>query len=261
MTEDAIQEYDDDLTAVLEAVWGEGFMSPGGTDEVDGILAGLELRERSVLDIGCGLGGMDIHIANTYPVASVTGIDIEADLIEKCQRMARLSGVTDKVTFQQVEPGPFPFDDGCFDLVTSKDAIIHIADKSTLARDIHRVLAPGGIFAASDWLAGYEGEPSPEMKAYVVAEGLDFGLATAETYRQALIDAGFQNVQMQDRNAWYRATARRERDALSGPLYDSLTSAVGIEFVAHQIEVWDLMIVALDQGQLRPTHLRAEKPA
>jgi hypothetical protein len=29
------QEYDDELIALLEAVWGEGFMSPGGCEEVD----------------------------------------------------------------------------------------------------------------------------------------------------------------------------------------------------------------------------------
>ena len=92
------------------------------------------------------------------------------------------------------------------------------------------------------------------------AEGLDFGLATAETYKDALLSAGFENVQLQDRNAWYRATARQEREALAGPLYDSLTFAVGHELLDREIKVWDLMIVVLDQGELRPTHLRAMKP-
>jgi hypothetical protein len=32
------------------------------------------------------------------------------------------------------------------------------------------------------------------------------------------------------------------------------------EFVEHEIEVWDKMIVAIDQGQLRPSHLRGRKP-
>ena len=34
----------------------------------------------------------------------------------------------------------------------------------------------------------------------------------------------------------------------------------GAEFVNHEIEVWEKMIVALDQRQLRPTHLRGRKP-
>ncbi len=260
MTNDTHQEYDDDLTALLEAVWGEGFMSPGGTEEVDRILLGLDLADKSVLDIGCGLGGVDVHVASAYPVRQVTGIDIDAGLINKCGAMAKKHHVSDKITFQQVDPGPLPYDDGTFDLVISKDSIIHIADKHALAGDVSRVLKPGGVFAASDWLAGYEGEPTPEMAAYVAAEGLDFGLASAGTYENALTSAGFQNVVVSDRNAWYRTTARSEREDLAGRFYEQLTTTVGREFLDHQINVWDLMIVALDQGQLRPTHLRAEKP-
>ena len=44
MNEPAPQEYDDKLTALLEAIWGEGFLSPGGIDEVDRYLAGIKLE-------------------------------------------------------------------------------------------------------------------------------------------------------------------------------------------------------------------------
>ena len=47
---------------------------------------------------------------------------------------------------------------------------------------------------------------------------------------------------------------------MGGILYDGLASTVGIEFLEHEIEVWDKMIIAIDQGQLRPTHLRGRKP-
>ena len=261
MHDEATQEYDDDLIAVLESVWGRGFMSPGGTAEVDRFLEGLDLHGARVLDIGCGLGGVDVHVATAQPGSSVVGIDIESHLIERCKGLAESAGVSASTEFLRVDPGPFPFDDGRFDFVISKDSIIHIADKAALAADVYRVLANGGWFAASDWLAGYTGEPSDEMKAYVAAEGLDFGLANADTYQRALRDAGFVDIEVVDRNAWYRDEARVERDALRGQLYAGLESTVGREFLTHQIEVWDTMIVALDQGELRPTHLRARKPA
>ena len=38
-----------------------------------------------------------------------------------------------------VEPGPLPFADASFDIVTSKDSIIHIADKHALAVEIARI--------------------------------------------------------------------------------------------------------------------------
>ncbi|MBS35391.1 MAG: SAM-dependent methyltransferase [Thiotrichales bacterium] len=255
------QEYDDDLVAVLEGVWGAGYLSPGGPAEVDRIVNGLELAGKHMLDIGCGVGGAAVHLATSYRPAKVLGIDIEADLIERCRRLADKLQVSDRVEFQQVTPGPLVCNNVSFDLVFSKDAIIHIEDKHALANDIYRVLRPGGWFCASDWLAGYPDQPSPEMQAYIKAEGLDFGLADVATYVAALTSAGFVNITTDDRNAWYREEARVERDRMAGPLSAGLRTTVGDEFLDHELDVWDKMIVALDQGQLRPTHLRAQKPS
>ena len=50
------------------------------------------------------------------------------------------------------------------------------------------------------------------------------------------------------------------REQLGGALYQGLAAQVGSEFLEHEIEVWDKLIIAVDQGQLRPTHLRCKKP-
>ena len=42
-------EYDENMISLLEAVWGEGFMSPGGTDEVDRVLGNKDLSQARVL--------------------------------------------------------------------------------------------------------------------------------------------------------------------------------------------------------------------
>ncbi len=254
-------EYDDDMITLLEAVWGRGFMSPGGIAEVDRILQALDLDGKVIADIGCGLGGMDVHIAATHAVERIIGIDIEDDLVQRCHALAGERGVVDRVGFRYVEPGPLPFGDGTLDMVISKDSIIHIPDKAALAADVYRVLKPDGWFAASDWLAGYDGEPSPQMQAYIEAEGLDFGIASARTYEDALRAAGFTNIEFTDRNAWYRAEARRERDNLAGALFEGLTTSINREFLEREVDVWDKMIVVLDRGELRPTHMRARKPA
>jgi phosphoethanolamine N-methyltransferase len=260
MSEQTKQEYDENLMALLEAVWGEGFMSPGGVDEVDRYLAGIELVGLSVLDIGCGLGGIDVHLIKQHGAAMVTGIDVDQALIDRCDLLAQKNDVASQLKFICVEPGPLPFGDASFNIVTSKDSIIHIPNKKELAADVYRVLEPGGWFVASDWLAGYEGEPSHEMQEYLVTEGLDFGLASAKTYLEALESAGFTDIDIVDRNDWYQQQARQEREQMGGILYDGLASKVGTDFLEHEIEVWDKMIIAIDQGQLRPTHLRGRKP-
>ena len=261
MNDNQYQEYDESLALLLEAIWGEGFMSPGGTDEVDRYLAGVEVEGRRVLDIGCGLGGVDIHLVRGHRAAHVTGIDVDQSLIDRCRQLAQKYGLADRTEFVCVEPGPLPFADASFEIVTSKDSIIHIEDKHALAADVFRVLEPGGWFVASDWLSGYEGETPPEMQAYLDVEGLDFRLATPATYAAALEAAGFTDIEIDDRNEWYRGEARRERDHLRGAIYEGLAPRLGSEFLERETQVWETMIVALDLGQLRPTHLRGRKPA
>ena len=49
-------EYDDQVVARLQLLWGEGFLSPGGAGEVTEMLRGIDLSGKRVLDLGCGIG-------------------------------------------------------------------------------------------------------------------------------------------------------------------------------------------------------------
>lgn len=259
MNEQYEQEYDDSLIELLELVWGEGYLSPGGSEEIDRLLDGFELTGKRVLDIGCGCGGIDQLLVEQYGANHVTGIDVESRVIEKSKARAKDKNLDHRLSFQQVEPGPLPFAENSFEVVFSKDAIIHIADKRTLCRDTFRVLEPGGLFVAGDWMRG-DGPVSEDMQRYLELEGLDFGMANPEEYEQALKQAGFESIRLIDRNEWYREIAKQEHARMSGPLYDQLVAIQGKEFADREIGVWEAMIVVLDKGELRPTHMSASKP-
>ncbi len=254
-------EYDDKMISFLEAVWGEGYLSPGGPDEVDRIVSGFDLRGKTVLDIGCGSGGITLHLARTQGPAKVIGFDVEAPVLEVARGRAEKDGLAEKVEFVQGTPGPLPFPDGIFDIVFSKDALIHIPDKNALFQDVFRLLRPGGWFAASDWLIGHDGEPTPEMRDYMAAEGLSFAMASPGRYLEAMKAAGFTEVTEISRNDWYRGVAREELARMEGPLYQQAVAAVGEEHLKWNIEIWRKMLVVLDSGEHRPTHLRGQKPA
>ncbi len=256
----AAPEYDDIAIRFLEALWGEGYLSPGGPDEVDRVLEGLSLGGKSVLDIGCGAGGISLHLIAKHGAARVTGFDVEEPVIEAARRRADLRGFGDCATFVQGSPGPLPFGDASFDTVFSKDALLHVPDKDALFAEIFRVLKPGGVFAASNWMIGHDGEPSPQMKAYVAAEGLSFSMASPARYVEAMRRAGFADVTATDRNPWYRGVARGELQRLKGPLYQRVAEAVGAAYVDKNIKTWEAMQKVLDSGEHRPTHLRGWKP-
>ncbi len=253
-------EYDDRAIRFLETIWGEGYLSPGGPDEVDRVLEGVSLRNKSVLDLGCGSAGISLHLAKKHGAFRVLGADIEAPVLKKAREDTAAQGLQNRVTFVQIEPGPLPFPDGSFDVVFSKDAMIHIADKEGLFVDIFRILKAGGTFVASDWLISHDETPSLAMQAYLAAEGLSFGMASPVRYRAALEMAGFKAIELTDRNPWYRTVARTELARMEGPLFAKATKAVGESYVRKNIHTWQAMIAVLDTGEHRPTHLRATKP-
>ncbi len=252
--------YNDGYTAFLWDVWGEGYLSPGGPEEVGRIVEGLNLDGARVLDIGCGSGAITLSLALDHGAAHVTGIDVETPVCKAARRRASAAGAADRITIRQVEPGPLDFDDGSFDIVFSKDAMIHIADKTSLFAEVFRVLKPGGWFAASDWLIAHDGTPSPEMARYIELEGLDFAMASPDRYDAALRDAGFVNVGLVNRNRWYAGEARRELDFLNGGSRADLERKHGAEIVFHMAEIWEALVQVLESGEHCPHHLRAQRP-
>jgi SAM-dependent methyltransferase len=253
-------EYDHTAIRFLEALWGEGYLSPGGPEEVDRVVARLDLQGKRVLDIGCGAGGIALHLIEALGAGHVIGFDVEGPVIAAARRRAAGRGLSSRAGFVHGSPGPLPFPDASFDVVFSKDALLHVPDKDGLFREIFRVLRPSGVFAASNWMIGHDGEPSREMKAYVAAEGLSFSMASPARYRLAMQRAGFADIAIVDRNPWYREVARGELARLKGPLYASVAAAVGKAYVDKNIRTWEAMQKVLDSGEHRPTHLRGWKP-
>lgn len=252
--------YDDVSISFLAHLWGEGFMSPGGPEEVARVIGDVDLTDRTVLDIGCGAGGPAVSLALDHGAGLVVGIDVEEPGRAAAQALVDRTGVTDRVEIRLVDPGPFPFADATFDVVFSKDSIIHIPDKAALAAEAFRVLRPGGWFVASDWLISHDGEPSPEMADYLRKEDLDFGMASPATYREALDGAGFVDVALDDRHRWYLGVARDELARLMGPERARFEELATSDEIAVQIDTWAAMLVVLETGEHCPHHFRARKP-
>lgn len=253
------EAYSPQLITLLEGVWGEGYLSPGGRDEVARILAGVDLTGSRVLDIGCGAGGIDIELITAFGCDHVTGVDVEAGVLRRARELVAAHSLADRIDLIQVDPGPLPFAADCFDVVFAKESFLHVEDKLCLMQDLYRLLKPGGYLLASDWLMATE-QPSPQMSDYMAAEGLGFCMASARVLEQAMAAAGFIDVRITSRNAWYRQQAREELRELECA-HATFSGDPGFRvFMAHNIELWKQMIGVLDSGEHCPSHLYARKP-
>ena len=252
-------EYDDALVAMLELIWGEGFLSPGGPRAVRAVVEGIALGGRTLLDIGCGVGGIDIMLARDHG-CDIIALDIEAPLLERARGRAAAAGVADRIDFRLVAPGPLPLGDESVDVVFSKDAWTQIPDKRALLGEAFRVLRPRGWLAVGDWCRGPE-PCSADMDYFFALEGLTYNMETPETYGLVLGDSGFVDISLEDITDWYRVEARAEHERMRGPLNARMRALLGAEKTDHFVENWRMLTVVLDNGELRPGRLRARKPA
>lgn len=252
--------YSRTFTDALEFMWGDGFLSPGGPSEVDAIIGDVGLEGRRVLDIGSGLGGIDIHLARRHGAGAVLGIDVEEPLIEAARERTARHGLDDRISYELVAAGPLSFPESSFDVVFSKDSIVHIPDKPAFYRDVLRVLKPSGHFLASDWLFAEGAARHPAMIAWLAVTGLKFEFITPAMAEAALKAAGFTDIAVTNRNAMLRQSNRGEIETLAGPAQARLATLVGEDMARARLESARGRQEVLDRGILLPCHIRARKP-
>ena len=101
----------------------------------------------TVLDVGCGIGGSSRILAKDYGFA-VTGITISPQQVQRAQELTA-NGLD--VKFQVDDAMALSFSDASFDVVWSIEAGPHMPDKAVFAKELMRVLKPGGVLVVADW--------------------------------------------------------------------------------------------------------------
>jgi ubiquinone/menaquinone biosynthesis C-methylase UbiE len=148
------------------ALWGAETVRPG-----EWTIAGYRLDEALVhlpqggriLELGCGAGRFLRAIHRHRPEFELVGADVSRNAL------AILSENSPEIETRLVESRSLPADDGEFDAVLAIDVLEHVTDPNHTLAEIHRVLAPGGIFhlhvpCEADprslwrWLPGQAGE-------------------------------------------------------------------------------------------------------
>ena len=108
--------------------------------------AGVRAGQR-VLDVGCGTGVVAITARRRR--ASVVGIDLTPELLQRARENATIAGVD--IEWHEGDVENLSFDDGVFDTVLSQFGHIFAPRAEVATREMLRVLKPGGVIAFSTW--------------------------------------------------------------------------------------------------------------
>jgi SAM-dependent methyltransferase len=177
------REVDRRFAPVVEQVIARAALQPG----------------QQVLDLGTGTGSVAIQVASLIAAGGeVLGVDISPEMLTVAQQQVAAVGLTN-VRFREGRAEAIPAADGHFHVVLASLSLMYAIDRAAAAREIARVLRPGGRLVAAAW-AGPEqcdivlfqqtaGRFAPPPPVPGVGPG---ALADPTPFLQQLTDAGLK---------------------------------------------------------------------
>ncbi len=100
-----------------------------------------DVRGKRVVDFGCGSGANSVHLA--LAGAALAGVDISESLIRLARQRLAANDVEQTARFVVGSAHDLPFESDSVDVVFGI-AILHHLELPLVAREVHRILKPGG---------------------------------------------------------------------------------------------------------------------
>jgi SAM-dependent methyltransferase len=165
-------------------------------------------KNATILDIGCG-GGLTVQrLAALAPAGKVFGLDYSTASVAVSRATNAQDIAAGRVEIKHGSVASLPFADCTIDLVTAVETHYYWPDLPANAREILRVLKPGGIFVLI--AETYRGGPF-RLLCGIVMPLLRAKFLSDQEHRDLLTQAGFIDIETRHRSGknWILATARK----------------------------------------------------
>lgn len=192
-----------------EEIFGRTYVSVGGEATTKTFVSQLDLQAgQKVLDVGCGTGGGAFYMARKYGV-EVYGVDLSNNMIGIAEeyRNEMEPHVKHRVQFYVDDATTMEYPENFYDVVYSRDTILHIDDKLSLYKKLLSCLKPGGKLMVTDYNHGAK-DHSDRFKKYVAGRG--YQLLTVNEYGDIIKKAGFKNVVPSDKSGYMMEIMKQE---------------------------------------------------
>jgi SAM-dependent methyltransferase len=122
------------------------------TPVVENVIVRASLASgQRVLDLGTGTGTVAEQAASIVgPGGHVVGVDISREMLELAQQRVAARGLQN-VTFREGRAEALPAETADSDVVLASLSLMYVIDRAAAAREIARVLRPGGRLVGAVW--------------------------------------------------------------------------------------------------------------
>lgn len=124
-----------------------------------------EIKDKDIVEIGCGRGGGLFYIAKNFSPATATGIDLDSLAASFCTRNYNLQGLS----FAQGDAQNLNLKDNSYDVVINVESSHRYPDMKAFLGEVSRILRPDGHFLYTDFRYDYEME---DLKKELESSGL-----------------------------------------------------------------------------------------
>jgi ubiquinone/menaquinone biosynthesis C-methylase UbiE len=232
---DAVRMHLHAMWSSVAPSWGDhaDFVDARGAALTGEMLAAAAPRPgERVLELACGAGGLGLAAAaHVAPGGEVVLSDVAAEMTAIAEARAVERGVRN-VSTRVLDIERIEEPDACYDVVLCREGLMFALDPERSAREIARVLRPGGRAVVATW-AARERNPwlgivldavSAQIGAPVPPPGVPgpFALADADRLAGLLAGAGLAEVGVREVSVPLRAASADDwwarTTALAGPL-------------------------------------------
>lgn len=167
-----------------------------------------------ILDLGCGTGLELPLVFQRAPNATVTGIDLSAEMLARLRSRFTASTNPSNLLLVQGSYLDLPLGEEQYDVALSVMSLHHLLPdpKRILYRKIHRALVPGGYYVEGEWIVSPEEEAAYLERYYRQASTLGTDPAgryhldipfSLTTQQRLLHESGFSKLNL----IWQTTTA------------------------------------------------------
>jgi tocopherol O-methyltransferase len=205
-----VRKHYDRLSFLYRLFWGEHLHHGYWENNESVSRAQIQLMDRlaeragvprgaRVLDIGCGLGGSAMWLAEQFD-CEVTGITISPVQARMAAAKAKARGLTRRVQFQVHDANEWRPEPASVDLIWIMESSEHFQDKPGFFEHCARGLKPGGVLAVCAWLRrdGPLREDEQNLVNTIAEAMLSASLGSLSDYRCWMRDAGLTVTTAED---------------------------------------------------------------